>query len=119
MKYYFGAVCVIFGVWLVVRGLLHRRAVLSARTGASAETGEREMSRQAMRLDAMRIGLAPIYVLIIVLAGVVLTGLWFIVDKGRVFSFLDIGGFLLAILAYAYWMYLRLRYSRLSLNQAD
>jgi hypothetical protein len=119
MKYYFGAVCVILGVWLVYRGLSHRRSVLNARTDADAETGGRELSRQAKALVAMRTGLAPLYVLIIVTTGIVLTGLWFIVDKRHVFSILDIGGFLLAIVAYAFWMFMRMRYSRLSLGQVE
>ncbi len=115
MKYYFGAACVLLGAWLVYRGLTHRRAMISA----GAEHGERQITRRLQGLQSMRVGLAPLYVLIVAFAGIVLTVLWFAVDQGRVFSILDMIGFLAVILAYAFWMYIQIRYSRLGLDRAD
>ena len=113
MKYYFGAVCVLFGAWLVYRGIVHRRAVLSERAALPAGQPQRELTRRQQGLQSMRFGLGPVFVAIIVLVGIALSGLWFVVDQGRVFAVTDILGFLLAVFAYAFWMFVHIRHSRL------
>jgi hypothetical protein len=118
MKYWFGAVCILIGAWLVYRTLAHRRAVLRARERAGTEQREREISRQLQGLQAMRTGLAPLFVLLILLGGMVLTGLWFVLDRSRVLSALDIFGFLAAISAYAFSIVVRLQYSTLGLDMS-
>ena len=116
MKYYFGALCVLFGAWVIYRAVAHRRAVLAARDRAGGVLRERPVSRQHKKLQSMRGGLAPIFVLAVVLGGIALTGLWFVVDQGNLFSAFDILGFLLAVFAYAYSMFVRLKYSNLGLD---
>ena len=116
MKYYFGALCLVFGAWVVYRALTHRRAVLDARERAGGVLRERPVSRQHKKLQSMRAGLAPIFVLAMILAGIALAGLWFVVDQGSLFSQFDILGFLLAVFAYAFSMFVRLKYSNLGLD---
>ncbi|EGV17171.1 hypothetical protein [Thiocapsa marina] len=113
MKYYLGAVCVLMGAWLVYQALAHRRAVIGARERAAARNQEPKMHRH---LDGMRLALAPLYVMSILLTGIVLAGIWFVVDRERVFSVLDILGFLLALGAYAFWMSMRIQYSPIGLE---
>ncbi|MCG6897180.1 MAG: hypothetical protein LJE61_13120 [Thiocapsa sp.] len=113
MKYYLGAVCVLIGAWLVYQALTHRRTVVAARARAAAENREQHIHQH---LQAMRMGLAPLYVLAILFTGVVLAAIWFVVDQERVFSILDIAGFLLVLMAYAFWMSVRIQYSPIGLD---
>lgn len=113
MKYYLGALCLLLGVWLVYQALTHRRAVIAARAQAAAESREPRMHQH---LEAMRLGLAPLYILSMLFAGIVLSAIWFVVDRERVFSILDIAGFLAVLMAYAFWMTIRLQYSMLGLR---
>ncbi len=116
MKYWFGTLCILIGAWLVFRALTHRRAVLQARARAEAERREPQISRQLRGLQAMRAGLAPLFVLLILFGGTVLSVMWFVLDRDRVLSGLDIVGFLTAIFAYAFSMVVRLQYSALGLE---
>jgi len=116
MKYYFGAVCVLFGAWLVYRALAHRKAVLGARERVGGVPRERPVSRQLQGFQSLRAGLAPLFVLGVLLAGIALSILWFVIDQQGLFSVVDILGFLVAIFAYAYSMFVRLRYSNLGLD---
>jgi hypothetical protein len=116
MKYWFGALCILIAAWLVFRALTHRRAVLHARERAEAEQREPRISRQLRGLQAMRTGLAPLFVLLILFGGMVLSALWLLIDREGVLSALDILGFLAAISAYAFSMLVRLQYSKLGLD---
>jgi hypothetical protein len=113
MKYYLGAVCVLMGAWLVYRALTHRRAVIEARERATAENREQKIHDY---LQGMRYGLAPIYVMGVLFTGMALAAIWFVVDEARVFSVLDILGFILALLAYAFWMSIRIQYTPIGLQ---
>jgi hypothetical protein len=113
MKYYLGIVCILLGAWLVYKALAHRRAVMSARARAAAENREQKIHQH---LEGMRLGLAPIYVLAILFSGIVLAAIWVVVDQERVFSILDIAGFLMVLLAYAFWMSVRIQYSPIGLE---
>lgn len=116
MKYYLGAMFIILGAWLIYQALTHRRAVIRARERASAEHREQHLHQY---LEAMRLGLAPIYVLSILIIGFALAAVWLVVDQERVFSILDIGGFLFVLMAYAFWMSVRVQYSRIGLESND
>jgi hypothetical protein len=113
MKYWFGTVCILVGAWLVYRALAHRRAVVRTLERAETERREPRISRQLQGLQAMRTGLAPLFVLLILFGGMALSVLWFALDRDRILSPVDILGFLAAICAYAYSMFVRLRYSAL------
>jgi hypothetical protein len=113
MKYYLGAVCVLVGAWLVYRALAHRRAVIRARERAAAENREQKIHQH---LQGMRLALAPVYVIGVLFTGMVLAAIWFVVDQERVFSVLDIVGFMLVLLAYAFWMSIRIQYSPIGLE---
>ena len=113
MKYYLGAVCLLMGAWLVYKALTHRRAVIGARERAAAENREQKIHQ---RLQGMRLGLAPLYVMGILITGMVLAAIWFVVDRERVFSVLDILGFLMALTAYSFWMAVRIQYSPIGLE---
>lgn len=113
MKYYLGAVCLLMGAWLVYQALAHRRAVIGARERAAAQNREQKIHQH---LDGMRLGLAPLYVMGILFTGVVLAAIWFVVDRERVFSVLDILGFLMVLAAYAFWMAVRIQYSPIGLD---
>lgn len=110
MKYYLGAVCIVLGCWLIYKALSHRQSVIRIRARAAAE------QQIPQHLQAMRLGLAPIYVLSILFSGLILTAVWFVVDQNRVLSILDIAGFLFVLSAYAFWMALRIQYSRIGLE---
>lgn len=118
MKFWFGAVCILVGTWVVYRTLTHRRAVLRARERAGAQEGEPQISRQMRGLQAMRAGLAPLFVMLVLFGGIALSVLWFVLDRDRVLSGLDIFGFLTAIVAYAFSMVVRLQYSTLGLDMS-
>jgi hypothetical protein len=45
-----------------------------------------------------------------------LAAIWFVVDRERVFSVLDILGFLMALTAYSFWMAVRIQYSPIGLE---
>ncbi|NCA68791.1 MAG: hypothetical protein EOM91_01585 [Sphingobacteriia bacterium] len=113
MKYYLGAVCLILGAWLVYQAIVHRRAVIDARTRAAAQQREQHIRRE---LEGMRLGLAPIFVIGVLVTGFVLAAIWFVVDKQGVFSILDIAGFLLVLMAYAFWMSVRIQYTPIGLE---
>jgi hypothetical protein len=113
MKYYLGAVCVLIGAWLVYKALAHRRAVIGARERAAAENREQKIHQH---LQGMRLALAPVYVIGVLFTGMVLAAIWFVVDQERVFSVLDIVGFMLVLLAYAFWMSIRIQYSPIGLE---
>jgi hypothetical protein len=100
----------------VYQALTHRRAVLGARARAAA--GNREQ-RIHPHLQGMRLGLAPLYVLGVLFTGLALAAIWFVVDQERVFSVLDILGFLLALAAYAFWMTVRIQYSPIGLESNE
>jgi hypothetical protein len=116
MKYWFGTVCILVGAWLVYRALAHRRAVVRALARAETERREPQISRQLRGLQAMRTGLAPLFVLLILFGGAVLSALWFALDRERILSPVDILAFLAAICAYAYSMFVRLKYSALGFD---
>jgi hypothetical protein len=113
MKYYLGAVCLLMGGWLVYQALAHRRAVIGARERAAAENREQKIHRN---LEGMRLGLAPLYVMGILFTGIVLAAIWFVVDRERVLSVLDILGFLMVLGAYAFWMAVKIQYSPIGLD---
>jgi hypothetical protein len=118
MKYTFGVLCILAAAWLIYRGIVHRRDVLAARAALPPDHPEPQLTRRQQGLHGMRTGLGPLFVMLIVLAGIVLTGLWFVVDQGQVFSGLDILGFMIVNLAYAFWMFVHMRHSRLGLSPA-
>lgn len=113
MKYYLGAVCLLIGAWLVYQALAHRRAVIGARERAAAQNREQKIHQH---LEGLRLGLAPLYVMGILFMGTVLAAIWFVVDRERVFSVLDILGFLMVLAAYAFWMAVRIQYSPIGLD---
>jgi hypothetical protein len=116
MKYTFGVLCILAGAWLVYRGIVHRRAVLAEQAALPADHPSPELTRRQQALLAMRTGLGPLFVLAVVISGIVLSGLWFVVDGGQVFSGLDVLGFMVVNLAYAFWMFVHMRHSRLGLT---
>ena len=101
------------GAWLVYKALAHRRAVIGARERAAAENREQKIHQH---LQGMRLALAPVYVIGVLFTGMVLAAIWFVVDQERVFSVLDIVGFMLVLLAYAFWMSIRIQYSPIGLE---
>ncbi|HSO82293.1 hypothetical protein [Thiocapsa sp.] len=113
MKYYLGAVCLLMGAWLVYQALAHRRAVIGARERAAAQNREQTIHQH---LEGLRLGLAPLYVMGILFTGMVLAAIWFVVDRERVFSVLDILGFLMVLAAYSFWMSVRIQYSPIGLD---
>lgn len=113
MKYYLGAICLLMGAWLVYQALNHRRAVIGARERAAAQNREQKIRSN---LEGIRVALAPIFVMGVLFAGMVLAAVWFVVDRERVFSILDVFGFLTVLLAYAFWMTIRIQYSPIGLG---
>jgi hypothetical protein len=115
MKYWFGALCVLFGAWMVFRALVHRRTVIAARERAAA-LGREPQPTLNMELQALRTGCAPIFLLAVVLLSLVMSAMWFVMDQEGNFSILDILGFLFGIFAYVFSMLVRLQYSALGLD---
>jgi hypothetical protein len=101
------------GAWLVYQALAHRRAVIEARARAAVQNREQKIHE---KLEGMRLGLAPLYVMGILFTGMVLAAIWFVVDRERVLSVLDILGFLMVLAAYAFWMAVRIQYSPIGLD---
>lgn len=92
---------------LVYAGLAHRRKALATRGEAP---GEDDDAIDVNSLSMMGKILPPIIVVVLALVGVKTVFMYFIVGGGRLFSLIDLAGFLALLAGYGTWIVLKTKY---------
>jgi hypothetical protein len=104
MRYCAGLLLFLGGAWLAYAGLAHRRRVVAAQGEAKAAAPAHPS------LATLGDFFAPLVVAGFAYIGVKMTFVFLVLDAGRVFSAVDLAGFLTLLAGYGAWLVLRTRY---------
>ncbi|MCF7983631.1 MAG: hypothetical protein K9L70_04455 [Thiohalocapsa sp.] len=116
MRYYLGAICLLWGVWLIYRAIAHRKLVIAARERAASAGTEQQIDPG---LAAMGTAMLPFFALYGGFASLLLIGGYFLSDLSAYVSILDLAGLLVLVAGYSLWMIMRAAYSKLGLDMSS
>ena len=112
MRYWAGAILFAFGVWLIVASFAwrskvrkdwHSKGILSAITGGA----EPELTSLAVFGEITR----PIILGVIAILAVLISFIYFMIDGGENFAYLDLAGLLFLLAGFGTWVAEKTRYS--------
>jgi hypothetical protein len=108
VRHWTGLALAALGAWLLWSGLAHRRRVLAA--GRAAAPGDGTPAPTHPSLAFVGDFFPGLVGVMLVFFGVKATLMYLVLDAGRLFSPIDLGGLLFLLASYGAWLVLRTRY---------
>jgi hypothetical protein len=118
MKYWPGLVMIAIAAWLVYSAMAQRARVLALRREAAARGGEGLSDSLNPGLAILGDIVPPLILTGLAIIGIKMTIAYAVLDAGRIFSLVDLGGFLLLLAGYGTWLVLKTRYREVGLSMA-